>query len=62
MHKDLGLYMTTAKSLKIPSAVADLVYEYHTVAMNHGKDKMDCTVICKQFEEIANSKIGKIAD
>ncbi len=62
MHKDLGLYMATAKSLKVPSAVAALVYEYHTVAMNHGKDKMDCTVICKQFEEIANSRIGKIAD
>lgn len=62
MHKDVSLYMATAMSLKVPSPIAALANEYYTVAMNHGKEKMDYTVVCKQLEEIANSRIGKLSD
>jgi 3-hydroxyisobutyrate dehydrogenase-like beta-hydroxyacid dehydrogenase len=46
MHKDLSLYLDTAKAVATPSMVGSLVYQLYELAKSNGKGALDCSAVC----------------
>lgn len=57
MHKDVDLYMRTAKSLGVPSIVSGTVLQMYNAAMAMGNENIDATCVVKVVEELGRQKI-----
>ena len=60
MKKDVGLYMKTAESVKIPSVMSGIAYQFYTAGQSAGKGGYDHTAVVQVVEEMAGEKIGTL--
>lgn len=56
MHKDLGLFMETARQNGVASLLGGLTYQLYEAAYSKGWSKEDQSVVCRFLEEFVNQK------
>ncbi|MCL6597614.1 MAG: NAD(P)-dependent oxidoreductase [Alicyclobacillus macrosporangiidus] len=59
MHKDLGLFVDTARKHGITSLIGNLTYQLYTSAQRHGWQREDHTVVCRVIEELSGRPIQR---
>ena len=57
MVKDVGLYLKTAREMKIPSIITGTTYQIYTAAQSSGKGPKDHTAVVQVIEEMTGKKI-----
>ena len=57
MKKDVGLYMDTARAMKIPSLMSSVAFQIYTAGQSGGKGRKDHTAVVQVIEEMAGKKI-----
>ena len=58
MIKDVGLFLKTARDLKIPSFITSTAYQIYTAGQSSGKGQKDHTAVVQVIEEMAGKKIS----
>ena len=57
MVKDVGLYLKTAREMKMPSIITGTAYQLYTAGQSSGKGKKDHTAVVQVIEEMTGKKI-----
>jgi 3-hydroxyisobutyrate dehydrogenase-like beta-hydroxyacid dehydrogenase len=58
MKKDVGIGISMAKAMNVPTPIGAMAYQMFAAASNLGAGKLDFSAVCKAIETLSGLKIS----